>query len=154
MMLADGGALSSCLGMASRATVGNQLETLFPLVNTRRALLVAGLVWEAFRIPPSERFWRSRPIGQIIPPLGMPTAYLYGCIETQTPVRRIGDYVFIRLRRASRQIQTRLRGTVFVEYLLLLTLVGIGVIVGLTTLRGALVNELGDLANAINAINS
>ena len=48
----------------------------------------------------------------------------------------------------------RRRGAVFVEYLLLVTLVGIGVIVGLATLRGALINELGDLANAINAINS
>ena len=47
----------------------------------------------------------------------------------------------------------RLRGSVFVEYILLVTLVGIGVLVGLATLREALVNELSDLANAINAIN-
>jgi hypothetical protein len=40
-----------------------------------------------------------------------------------------------------------------VEYLLLVTIVGIGVIVGLACLRVALVNELLDLANAINAIN-
>ncbi len=46
------------------------------------------------------------------------------------------------------------RGVVFVEYLLLVTLVGFGVIVGLATLRSALVNELLDLANAINAINT
>jgi len=45
------------------------------------------------------------------------------------------------------------RGTVFVEYLLLVTLVGIGVIVGLATVRTALINELNDLAQAINAIN-
>jgi pilus assembly protein Flp/PilA len=48
----------------------------------------------------------------------------------------------------------RLRnGSIFVEYILLVTIVGIGVIVGLATIRGALVNELIDLANAINAIN-
>ena len=46
------------------------------------------------------------------------------------------------------------RGVVFIEYLLLVTLVGFGVIVGLATLRSALVNELLDLANAINAINT
>lgn len=46
------------------------------------------------------------------------------------------------------------RGVVFIEYLLLVTLVGFGVIVGLATLRGALINELLDLANAINAINT
>lgn len=45
------------------------------------------------------------------------------------------------------------RGVVTVEYLLLLTLIGIGVIVGLCTVRNALINELNDLANAINAIN-
>lgn len=48
----------------------------------------------------------------------------------------------------------RHRGAVFIEYLLLVTLVGFGVIVGLAALRGALVNELLDLANAINAINT
>jgi pilus assembly protein Flp/PilA len=45
------------------------------------------------------------------------------------------------------------RGAVTVEYLLLLTIIGIGVIVGLCTVRNALINELNDLANAINAIN-
>lgn len=44
------------------------------------------------------------------------------------------------------------RGSVFVEYLLLLTIFGIGVIAGLATLRGALLNELIELANAIAAI--
>lgn len=44
-------------------------------------------------------------------------------------------------------------GTVFVEYLLLLTIVGIGVIAGLATLRGALTSELIDLANAIASIS-
>jgi hypothetical protein len=34
------------------------------------------------------------------------------------------------------------------------TIVGIGVIVGLAAIREALVNELIDLANAINAINT
>lgn len=43
-------------------------------------------------------------------------------------------------------------GAVFVEYLLLLTIVGIGVIVGLSVVRDALVDELRDLAQAIMAI--
>jgi Flp pilus assembly pilin Flp len=46
----------------------------------------------------------------------------------------------------------RRRGSIFVEYVLLVTLVGIGVIVGLACVRTALVNELVQLANAINAI--
>jgi len=39
-----------------------------------------------------------------------------------------------------------------VEYLLLVTLVGIGVLVGLATVRNALVDELNDVAAAISAI--
>ena len=46
------------------------------------------------------------------------------------------------------------KGSIFVEYLLLVTIVGIGVIVGIACIRQALNNELFDLANAINAINS
>ena len=59
-----------------------------------------------------------------------------------------------RLQRSLRSLfgQDR-RGSIFIEYILLVTLVGIGVIVGLACLRVALVNELLDLANAINAIN-
>lgn len=48
--------------------------------------------------------------------------------------------------------KTQRAGSVFVEYVLLVTIVGIGVIVGLACVRTALVNELLDLANAINAI--
>ena len=44
------------------------------------------------------------------------------------------------------------RGAVFVEYLLLLTIVGIGVICGLAVLKDALIGELKDLAAAISAI--
>jgi len=44
------------------------------------------------------------------------------------------------------------RGSVFVEYILLLTIVGIGGIVGLATLKDALISELNDLAAAIKAI--
>lgn len=47
----------------------------------------------------------------------------------------------------------RRTGSVFVEYILLVTIVGIGIIVGLACLREALVNELLDLAAAINAID-
>ena len=57
----------------------------------------------------------------------------------------------ISLRRRKRPDVVR-RGSVFVEYILLVTIVGIGVIVGLAVVRVALVNELQDLANAINAI--
>jgi Flp pilus assembly pilin Flp len=44
------------------------------------------------------------------------------------------------------------RGGVFVEYILLLTIVGIGVIVALATLKDALIVELNELAEAIKAI--
>jgi Flp pilus assembly pilin Flp len=43
-------------------------------------------------------------------------------------------------------------GSVFAEYILLLTIVGIGVIVGLATLKDSLISELNDLAAAIKAI--
>lgn len=43
-------------------------------------------------------------------------------------------------------------GAVFVEYLLLLTIVGIGMIAGLAALREALFEELQSLAAAITAI--
>jgi hypothetical protein len=46
----------------------------------------------------------------------------------------------------------RREGSVFVEYLLLVTLVGLGVIVGLACVREALHNELLELAEAIEAI--
>jgi pilus assembly protein Flp/PilA len=46
------------------------------------------------------------------------------------------------------------RGEVFVEYILLLTIVGIGVIVGLGVLRSALINELTELAQAILNIST
>ena len=52
---------------------------------------------------------------------------------------------FVRLRYD-------VRGAVFVEYLLLMTLIGIGVICGLATLRDSLIAELNDLAEAIGAI--
>ena len=55
---------------------------------------------------------------------------------------------FIRFGRAGRSS----RGAVFVEYLLLMTIVGIGVICGLAVLKDALVHELKDLAQAITNI--
>ena len=51
-----------------------------------------------------------------------------------------------------RSIWNDVDGGVFVEYLLLLTIVGIGVIAGLANVRGALLNELLELASAIAAI--
>ncbi len=58
-----------------------------------------------------------------------------------------------RLAARFRRLRKDVDGSVFVEYLLLLTLVGIGVIVGLAAVRTALINELLDLAHAIDAIN-
>jgi Flp pilus assembly pilin Flp len=58
-----------------------------------------------------------------------------------------------RLTGRLRQLRKEVEGSVFVEYLLLLTLVGIGVIAGLAAVRVALINELLDLAQAIGAIN-
>lgn len=43
-------------------------------------------------------------------------------------------------------------GSVFVEYLILLTVIGIGAIAGLAVVRGALLSELIDLASAITQI--
>jgi len=62
--------------------------------------------------------------------------------------------VFRKLKTMTSNKRRRQKGAIFVEYILLLTIVGIGVIVGLATVRSALINELFDLANAINAINS
>lgn len=59
-----------------------------------------------------------------------------------------------RGKQLRRQGSERRKGTIFVEYVLLVTLVGLGVIVGLAVVRSALVNELIDLSNAINAINA
>ena len=57
-----------------------------------------------------------------------------------------------QLRLRIRQLWSDNDGSVFVEYLLLLTIVGIGVIAGLATVRASLLNELIELANAIAAI--
>lgn len=55
-------------------------------------------------------------------------------------------------RKFRKQRSNPRKGSVFVEYILLLTIIGIGVIVGLVAVRTALVNELIDLADAITAI--
>ncbi|MEE3219192.1 MAG: hypothetical protein VB835_20650 [Pirellulales bacterium] len=59
-----------------------------------------------------------------------------------------------RLKTIYKRLKNQIAGAAFVEYLLLMTLVGIGVIAGLATVRVSLLNELADLANAINAIGS
>ena len=59
------------------------------------------------------------------------------------------------MKRISSVLRTLMRnadGAVFVEYLLLLTIVGIGAIAGLAAVRGALLNELLELASAIAAL--
>lgn len=65
-----------------------------------------------------------------------------------------GHPVLKLIRTQKKRWKRKVRGSIFIEYLLLLTIIGIGAIAGLTTLRSALINELMDLANAINAINS
>jgi pilus assembly protein Flp/PilA len=54
-------------------------------------------------------------------------------------------------KAASRPASNR-RGSVFVEYVLLVTLVGLGTLAGVAILRNALIAELQDLALAIAAI--
>jgi len=56
--------------------------------------------------------------------------------------------IFAKVRR----LLADTRGGVFVEYILLLTIVGLGAIVGLAVLRNALIDELSQLAQAIAAI--
>ncbi|NLF72825.1 MAG: hypothetical protein GX575_27635 [Candidatus Anammoximicrobium sp.] len=65
------------------------------------------------------------------------------------------QYMFFQIARLAgrlRRLRHDVKGSIFVEYLLLLTLVGIGVIAGLAAVRVALINELLDLAQAIGAI--
>ncbi|MEW4456206.1 hypothetical protein AB1L30_26310 [Bremerella sp. JC817] len=57
------------------------------------------------------------------------------------------------IKQKIRQLAGDCRGSVFVEYLLLLTIVGIGVIAGLATVRGSLLNELLELAEAITNLS-
>lgn len=54
--------------------------------------------------------------------------------------------------KSLRRLWADTSGGIFVEYLLLMTIVGIGAIAGLATVRGALLNELLELASAIAAI--
>jgi hypothetical protein len=56
------------------------------------------------------------------------------------------------LRKWRQRPRSRRRAVVTAEYLILLTLVGIGVIVGLAAVRNSLLSELCDLAQAISAI--
>lgn len=53
------------------------------------------------------------------------------------------------LKRFVQRLIVQTDGAVFVEYLLLLTIVGIGAIAGLAAVRGALISELLELADAI-----
>jgi len=62
------------------------------------------------------------------------------------------EITMIRCKQNSQPATNRRRGSIFVEYILLLTIAGIGTIVGLVAVRGALVEELKDLAQAIRAL--
>ena len=59
-----------------------------------------------------------------------------------------------RFRQSFAAFRSDQRGVIFVEYLVLLTIAGIGVIAGIAAIRGALINELLELADAINAITT
>jgi Flp pilus assembly pilin Flp len=61
--------------------------------------------------------------------------------------------MFDFLKQLLRRLRDETDGAVFVEYVLLVTLVGLGAIVGLSTVRDALINELTNLAAAITALN-
>jgi Flp pilus assembly pilin Flp len=61
--------------------------------------------------------------------------------------------VMTRIKNLWRRLKQQDQGAVFVEYLLLLTLVGIGVIAGLAAVRVALLSELDDLVQAISNIS-
>lgn len=64
--------------------------------------------------------------------------------KTAIQSRTTGQFV-----KKSNQRRT---GAVTVEYILLITLVGLGALVGLASVRNALIDELSDLATAIMAI--
>jgi len=57
-----------------------------------------------------------------------------------------------RFRKMALRCPVGRRGVVTAEYLILLTLVGIGVVVGLAVVRNSLLEELCELAQAISAI--
>lgn len=68
---------------------------------------------------------------------------------------RLSFYLTTSLHRFTTRLGVFVRddqASIFVEYLLLMTIVGIGTIAGLATVRGALLNELIELANSISAI--
>ena len=58
-----------------------------------------------------------------------------------------------RVKNWTQRFRNDEAGGVFVEYLLLVTLVGLGAVVGLSTVRDALVTELNQLATAITNLN-
>jgi Flp pilus assembly pilin Flp len=57
-----------------------------------------------------------------------------------------------QLVRKVRELPASVDGSVVVEYMLLLTIVGIGIICGLAAVRTALINELLDMARGISAM--
>ncbi len=61
-------------------------------------------------------------------------------------------HVMKRLKSWLIQLRDDTRGEVFVEYILLLTIVGLGAITGMAVLRASLINELSELASAIDGL--
>lgn len=60
----------------------------------------------------------------------------------------------MKLFQTKSQTCDRRRGIVFFEYILLVTIIGIGAIVGLACVRYALVHELKDVAYSIHHIHN
>jgi pilus assembly protein Flp/PilA len=69
--------------------------------------------------------------------------------HTPTTTVKTMNWIVAKTSRLGR----KRNGSIFVEYLLLLTLVGIGVICGLAAVRSALIQELMELADAIRSIS-
>lgn len=64
---------------------------------------------------------------------------------------KVATQVSTETQRVKKTNQRR-SGAVTVEYILLLTIVGLGALVGLAQVRNSLIDELTDLATAIMAI--
>ena len=58
----------------------------------------------------------------------------------------------MRTKKKSQRFRRRRRGVLTFEWLLLITVVVIGIVGGLSTVRDALINELDELAAAVDAL--
>jgi Flp pilus assembly pilin Flp len=84
-----------------------------------------------------------------------------GCESTASPVSdaQVVRPIFqelefrqMRTKKKSQRFKRRRRGVLTFEWLLLITVVVIGIVGGLSTVRDALINELDELAAAVDAL--